>query len=179
MRLLNRVRHWLTTRLYKPSRAVSPYTWIGQSRVAVGAMPMPGSFDGLVVDGISHVVNCRARLQTAFSGDLARERETFGEARVACAPMWDNGRPKAPEDFAAAAHFAVEALRDEGAGVLIHCQQGRRRSVMVAYAALRLHGMSDEDAAREILAHRREGHLVPEYRRSVEEWLAAGAPIPV
>lgn len=178
MRLLNRARHWLTTRAYRPSRAVTPYTWIGDTRIAVGAMPMPGAFDALVADGVTHVVNCRARLQTAFSGDLARERETFGPARVACAPMWDNGRAKPPRDFAAAAHFTARALDDPEAQVLVHCQQGRRRSVMVAYAALRLRGMDGEEAARELLTHRTEGRLVPVYRRSVEEWLAAGAPTP-
>jgi hypothetical protein len=45
----------------------------------------------------------------------------------------------------------------------------------VAYATLRLRGRSPEDAARLILSHRREAHLVPAYRASVEEWLAERA----
>jgi len=125
-------------------------------------------------EGITHVVNCRAKLQTFISGDLEVERALFGRSHVAAAPMWDNGRRQPPRLWAPAARFAAGALEDPEARVLIHCQQGRRRSVLVAYAALRLRGHSGEDAARLILSHRTEARLVPAYRASVEDWLAAG-----
>ncbi len=126
----------------------------------------------LPAEGVTHVVNCRASLQTAISGDLAVERALFGPSRVAIAPMWDNGRRHPPRLWAPAAMFAAEALDDPEARVLIHCQQGRRRSVLVAYAVLRLRGHSGEDAARLILSHRAEARLVPAYRATVEDWLA-------
>ena len=69
-------------------------------------------------------------------------------------------------------HYRL-ALEDPEARVLIHCQAGRRRSVMVAYAVLRLRGHGEADAERLILEHRTEAHLVPAYRDSVERWLAA------
>jgi hypothetical protein len=48
--------------------------------------------------------------------------------------------------------------------------------VFVAYAALRLLGRSEDDAARLVLEARPMGRLVPEYRESVERWLADRAP---
>lgn len=129
--------------------------------------------------GVTHVVNCRATPQTVFSQDLAVERQVFGPRNVAHASMWDHGRPQTPELWAAAAHYAADVLdRDPGARFLIHCQKGRRRSVLVAYAVLRLRGRSPEAAARVILESRAEARLVPAYRASVEEWLRAGAPAP-
>jgi protein-tyrosine phosphatase len=142
--------------------------------VAVGNLPTASSVVRLPEEGVTHVVNCRARLQTRLSGDLAVERALFGPSRVAVAPMWDNGHRQPPWRWAPAALFAARALEDDPeARVLIHCQQGRRRSVLVAYAVLRLRGLPGEDAARLILSHRTEARLVPAYRLSVEEWLRA------
>jgi len=126
---------------------------------------------------VTHVVNCRATLQTWITQDLAAERALLGSSRVAYAPMWDHGLPQNPQRLAAATHFAARALNeDPGARVLIHCQGGRRRSVLVAYAVLRLRGHSPEMAETLILQHRSEAQLVRAYRASVEAWLAAGAP---
>ncbi len=138
-------------------------------------MPLPETIDDLVASGITHVVNCRATAQTAFSGDLAIEREVFGADHVEVAPMWDHGRPQSPDAFARGARFAARALDDPNARVLIHCQKGRRRSVLVAYAALRLRGLTGEVAARVILSSRKEASVVPAYRRSVEDWLEGEA----
>lgn len=170
---LHRARHWLSTRVYRPERALTPFTWIGDSRIAVGAMPLPETLDSLVDAGVTHVVNCRATAQTIFSGDLAIERDTFGAGRVATAPMWDHGRPQSPLRFGRGAEFAAAALDDPNARVLVHCQKGRRRSVLVTYAALRLRGVPGDEAARLILEHRREARLVPAYRKSVEDWLVS------
>jgi protein-tyrosine phosphatase len=96
----------------------------------------------------------------------------FAPDRVLHAPMWDNGRPKRPARFAPAALFAAAALREDPKHrVLIHCQQGRRRSVLVAYAVLRLSGHEPDAAAALITEHRREAELVPAYLSSVEAWL--------
>ena len=63
--------------------------------------------------------------------------------------------------------------------MLVHCQQGRRRSAMVAYAVLRLRGHDPAEAARMVLSSRAPARLVPAYRASVEEWLAAlDEPLP-
>jgi protein-tyrosine phosphatase len=167
--------HRLSTRVYPPSRNTAWLTFLAGERIAVGNLPTAASIVRLPGEGITHVVNCRSRLQTVVSGDLAVERALFGRHRVAHAPMWDDGRPKPPALWASAARFAAEALdADPDARVLIHCQAGRRRSVMVAYAALRLRGHGPEDAERLIMDHRTEASLVPAYRESVERWLAEG-----
>jgi protein-tyrosine phosphatase len=165
--------HSLSTRVYRPSRNTNWLTWLGDERIAVGNLPTAASVVRLPAEGVTHVVNCRSKLQTVVSGDLGVERALFVRDRVAHAGMWDDGRPKPPALWAHAARFAAEALDDPDARVLIHCQAGRRRSVMVAYAVLRLRGHGERDAERLILDHRTEAHLVPEYRASVERWFAA------
>jgi len=68
--------------------------------------------------------------------------------------------------------FAATVLGDDPhAGVLIHCQQGRRESVMLAYAILRLRGRGAQRAAHRIRTHRRKAVLVPVYLDNVEQWL--------
>jgi protein-tyrosine phosphatase len=165
--------HRLISRLYGPPAGITWLTWIGEERLAVGSVPTPQSLKRLIDSGITHVVNCRARPQTWLSQDLALERLVFGKAQVVHAPMWDNGRPQHPALWLAAAQFAATTLDQEAtARVLVHCQQGRRRSVMVAYAILRLRGRTPDQAADLILRHRIEAELVPVYQASVEQALA-------
>jgi protein-tyrosine phosphatase len=173
------LRFRLADKVYGPGTRTTPWTWIGDERIAVGNLPTPESLPALANhEGVTHVVNCRAVPQTIFSGDLDMERGIFGDGNVAHAPMWDHGRRQPAEGWAQAAEFVAEALEDPNARVLIHCQRGRRRSVLVAYAALRLRGRSPEEAAELILAHRKEAHLVPAYRASVEEWLRHRSAVP-
>jgi protein-tyrosine phosphatase len=165
-----------STRLYGPSRTTSWLSWIGDERIAVGSLPTALTMPKLAVEGVTHVVNCRSLGQVRLSQDLAVERSVFGASRVAHAPMVDFGLAQQPRLWSAAAWFAAAALDDDAdARVLIHCQQGRRRSVMVAYAVLRLRGSSAQAAAALLAHHRREAQLVPAYVTSVERWLDGGA----
>ena len=152
-------------------------SWIADERIAIGGVPTAASLERLAAEGVTHIVNCRARLQTWISRDLAAERALLGSSHVAYAPMWDHGYGQRPQLWAPATHFAVRVLgADPDARVLIHCHGGRRRSVLVAYAVLRLRGHSPQVAGRLILQHRAEAQLVRAYTLSVEDWLAAGAP---
>lgn len=165
--------HRHSTRLYGPSPATTWLSWIGKERVAVGSIPTGASLALLSAQGVTHVVNCRARAQTWISQDLAAERAVFGWAQVMHAPMWDSGRHQPPALWSAAARFAAATLdEDPDAGVLVHCQHGRRRSVLLAYAVLRLRGHGPDEATSLILRHRREAEIVPAYQASVERWLA-------
>jgi hypothetical protein len=175
--LRERIRQ-VSGRIYHPSAHTRGHSWIGDERIAVGSLPIGSELDRLPDAGVTHIVNCRARAQTTFSQDLWAERSVFGADRVVEAPMWDHGREQPHAQWAEGATFAARALEDPGAGVLIHCQQGRRRSAMVAYAALRLRGRSEEEAACLVLTGRSVARLVPAYRLSVEEWLESGAPLP-
>lgn len=161
-----------TNRVYGPGTKTRPWTWIGDERIAIGSIPTPASLLVMQREGVTHVVNCRAHLQTKFSQDLSAEKQAFGRTHVVAAPMWDHGRHQPPAKWAEAAETAAGWLdADPHARVLIHCQRGRRRSMMVAYAVLRLRGRTPEVAAKDLLMHRHEGRIVPSYRKAVEDWL--------
>jgi protein-tyrosine phosphatase len=170
----------VSTRLYGPLPRLEGFSWIADERVAIGSIPLGDAVSRLPELGVTHVVNCRATLQTRISQDLWAERRVFGADRVAHAPMWDHGRAQPPRIWAPAAEFAARALeKDPAAGVLIHCQQGRRRSAMVAYAVLRLRGHEPSHAARLVLDSRLPARIVPAYRESVERWLSQrDGPLP-
>jgi protein-tyrosine phosphatase len=166
--------HRFSSRWYGPDPRTTWLTWIADERIAVGTMPTGATIDRLANEGITHVVNCRAGWETFVSQELHVERVLFGRARVIRAPMWDHGRRQHPRRWADAARFVVRTLsEDSTARVLIHCQSGVHRSVMVAYAALRLRSHSPDDAADLIHQHRAEAELLPRYRASVEDWLAS------
>ena len=151
-------------------------SWIGEERIAVGRHPTAGSMPLLAREGITHVVNCCARVQTWLARDFAIERQIFDRSHVIRAPMWDFGRAQPPRLWSPAVRFTVDALAEAPtARVLIHCRAGRRRSVLVAYAVLRMRGYPPDDAAALILSHRPIAQIVPAYRASVETWLASGA----
>jgi protein-tyrosine phosphatase len=153
--------------------AMPQLSWISGERIAIGGRPATGTVALLRAQGVTHVVNCRSRAQVRWSRELAAEREVFGPACVAHAPMWDLGRPQDPWLWSDAARFAARTLDDDPeSGVLIHCHRGRHRSVMVAYAVLRLRGRAESEAASLVLTHRPGAELVPAYVRSVEQWMA-------
>jgi protein-tyrosine phosphatase len=148
-------------------------SWVGGERIAISGMPPRSTVPRLADEGVTHVVNCRARSQVRMSGDLAAERAAF-PGRVVHAPMWDLGQRQRPRLWAEAAGFAARVLaEDPQARVLIHCHWGRRRSAMLAYAVLRLRGHDTESATALVLKHRPQAELVPNYVRSVESWLAS------
>jgi protein-tyrosine phosphatase len=159
-----------------PAAAGPALNWIGDERIAISGVPSVRAVTGLAGQGVTHVVNCRAWAQTRWTGELAAERAAFGAGRVAHAPMQDHGLWQRPAVWAAAACFAAGVLDDQPeAGVLIHCTAGRHRSVMLAYAVLRLRGHDRARAAALVLRYRTEAELVPAYVRSVERWLASAA----
>ncbi|MFC0534128.1 protein-tyrosine phosphatase family protein [Phytohabitans kaempferiae] len=164
-----------STRLYRPDRHVVPLSWIGEERIAVGNLPLATDLRDLPARGVTHVLNCRSRAQIWLSQDLAVERAVFGPGRVVHVPLIDLGQPQHPRLWSAAAHFAAGVLTDDPhARLLIHCHQGRRRSVMMAYAVLRLRGHTADAAIDLISRHRAEAVIVEAYAQSVEAWLAAG-----
>ena len=160
-------------RLPRPDTASPALSWIAGERVAIGGVPPARQVSCLAEQGVTHVVNCRPRAQVRWSGDLAAERAAFGPERIAHAPMQDHGLRQRSSVWAPAVCFAAGVLEDQPqAGVLIHCTAGRRRSVMLAYAVLRLRGHDRNEAAALVLSYRTQAQLVPAYVRSVERWLA-------
>ncbi len=153
-------------------------SWVGGERIAISGMPTRRAVPRLAEQGVTHVVNCRARSQVKLSGDLAAEREMF-PGRVVHAPMWDLGQRQQPRLWAEAVAFAARALaEDPQARVLIHCHWGKRRSAMVAYAVLRLRGHDVEAAAGLVLKYRPQAELVPNYVQQRGELAGAGPRVP-
>lgn len=164
--------HGYSTRLYGPDPAKTRLSWIADERIAVGVMPTGATIGQLAGEGVTHVVNCRAGWETLVSQELAVERSLFGRARVVRAPMWDTGWRQHPRRWSEAALFVARTLEEDAAArVLIHCKAGVHRSVLVAYAALRLRGHPADAAAALIHGHRAEAELLPRYRASVDDWL--------
>lgn len=168
----------VSTKLYGPSEGLRGFTWVPRyPRLAIGSIPVGREAEDLPSKGVTHVVNCRKGLQNVISQDLWIEQQVLGADKVAHADMWDHGRPQQEESWVPAALFGAQALRDNPeARVLVHCQQGRRRSLFVAYAILRQMGFSEDDAAAAVLEARPRGHLVPAYRAGVEAWLSRSFP---
>ena len=159
-----------------PDAAGPALSWIGDERIAISGVPPAPAVARLAEQGVTHVVNCRPQAQVRWSGELAAERAAFGPGRVAHAPMQDHGLRQRPAVWAAAVCFAARVLEDQPqAGVLIHCTAGRRRSVMVAYAVLRLRGHDRTRAGTLVRQYREEAMLVPAYVRSVERWLVTAS----
>jgi protein-tyrosine phosphatase len=151
-------------------------SWIGDERIAISAVPLAATVAALAEQGVTHVVNCRPRMDVWWAGDLAAERAAFGPGQVAHAPMQDHGLRQRPATWSEGARFAVRVLDDQPqAGVLIHCTAGRRRSAMITYAVLRLRGHDRGEAAALVLRYRTQAELVPAYVRSVERWLTTSA----
>ena len=103
---------------------------------------------------VSHSFELVSRDRTRRNRMVASRFEKFCEQLAATpgctsATYADCPPTEARTARAPAAEFGARALEeDPAAGVLVHCQQGRRRSAMVAYAILRLRG-HDPDALRE------------------------------
>ncbi len=173
MNPLRRAVQRVSTRIYRPGAALRGFSWVPAfPRLAIGALPVGPEADALPRHGFTHVVNCRRGLQNVISQDLWIEQQVLGADHVVHADMWDSGKPQDEDRWVPAVLFAHEALQaDPQAKVLVHCQQGRRRSLFVAYAVMRLQGFSADKAAAAVMEARPLGHLVPTYRDGVERWL--------
>jgi hypothetical protein len=71
-------------------------SWIGDERIAIGSVPTVATLPSLRGNGVTHIVNCRATVQTWLTRDLVAERALLGHDRVVQAPVWDLGRPQPP-----------------------------------------------------------------------------------
>ena len=102
-----------------PAALGAALSWIGDERIAISAVPSARTVACLAEQGVTHIVNCRPRVQVRWSGDLAAGRAACGPGRVAHAPVQGHGR-------GLLRRRVLDAQPQ--AGVLIHCAAGRRRS---------------------------------------------------
>ena len=121
--------------------------------------------DRLVAVGITHVV-CAAEELEELSVRLAG-------ARLAVLPNGtdDDGLPKSPSWFGRIVSFALDALRDPGAKVYLHCAAGINRGPSAAYVVLRALGHSPEEAFGLIRAARSQAGII--YADSADDAIEA------
>jgi diacylglycerol kinase (ATP) len=118
------------------------------TRLYVGRIPFPSEHPRLAEAGVTSVLNLCAEFPR-----LSRFRGASG-VELAYVPILDGTAPSR-EQFQTAVDW-VAARHAEGRSVLIHCAQGRGRSVTVAAAALCRLGLATdpEDALAKITAAR-------------------------
>jgi protein-tyrosine phosphatase len=118
----------------------------------------------VVAAGVTHIID----MQIEF--DDTRLAEPYG-VRVLWNPTDDDFRPKPPELLQRGVDFALEALEDPQAKLLIHCAAGVHRAPMMTLAVLRAQGWSLEEAMERIEERRNTVDFADVYVRSVEEFM--------
>jgi protein-tyrosine phosphatase len=118
----------------------------------------------VVAAGVTHIID----MQIEF--DDTRLAEPHG-VRVLWNPTDDDFRPKPPELLQRGVDFALEALEDPQAKLLIHCAAGVHRAPMMTLAVLRAQGWSLEEAMERIEERRNTVDFADVYVRSVEEFM--------
>ena len=139
-------------------------TWV-MPRVAVGGgIWTEEKMIEVVRAGVTHIID----MQIEF--DDTRLAEPY-RVKVLWNPTDDDFRPKPPELFQRGVEFALRALDDAEARVLIHCAAGVHRAPMMALALLRAMGFSLDSALDMIGSRRPAVDFADVYVESVEEFM--------
>ena len=135
-------------------------------RVAVGgAIITRESFEGVLRAGITHIINTQLEFD-----DRTLRRD--GEADILWLPLDDDLAPKPAESFFTGVRYALQALEQPKAKVLIHCASGIHRAPMLALALLRVQGLGPLEAMTLLQVRRPQAHFPQVYLDSVETFLA-------
>ncbi len=139
-------------------------TWV-TDRIAVGGgIWNEDNMAAISRAGITHIID----MQIEF--DDTPLAEPHGIA-VCWNPVDDDFEPKSVDVFARGVEFALAALEENGAKILVHCAAGVHRAPMMALALLGVLGWSMEDAMDLIEARRPAADFADVYVRSVERFL--------
>jgi protein-tyrosine phosphatase len=138
---------WLTDRI-----AVGGGIWNAENMAAVSRA------------GITHIID----MQIEF--DDTPLAKPHGIA-VCWNPVDDDFEPKPPEVFARGVDFALAALEENGAKLLVHCAAGVHRAPMMTLALLGVMGWTVDDAMDLIEGRRPSADFAEVYVRSVENFL--------
>src|SRR5580692_3470945 len=91
--------------------------------------------------------------------------------RVLWNPIDDDFQPKSPDVFQRGVDFAMEALKEQGTKLFVHCAAGVHRAPMMTLAILCSLGWKVADALRLIEAKRPEADFADVYVKSVKRFL--------
>jgi len=139
-------------------------TWITDQIAVGGGIWNDAKMIQIFRAGITHIIN----MQIEFDDrPLAQP--------YALSVLWnaveDDFLPKPPEVFEKGVDFALNAMRDPGAKVFVHCAAGVHRAPMMALAILRASGWKLEDAMETIQSLRPVVDFAPVYVKSVEDYM--------
>jgi protein-tyrosine phosphatase len=139
-------------------------SWV-TGRIAVGGGIWNAENMGAVARaGVTHIID----MQVEF--DDTPLAEPYG-VKVLWNPIDDDFQPKPPEVFQRGVEFAVKALDEPGAKLLIHCAAGVHRAPMMALGLLGALGWKLKEAMRMIESRRPQADFADVYVRSVERFL--------
>jgi protein-tyrosine phosphatase len=139
-------------------------TWVTEQIAVGGGIWNDNKMIQVVAAGVTHIID----MQIEF--DDTRLAEPYG-VRVLWNPTDDDFRPKPQELLQRGVDFALEALEDPQAKLLIHCAAGVHRAPMMTLAVLRAQGWSLEEAMERIEERRNTVDFADVYVRSVEEFM--------
>jgi protein-tyrosine phosphatase len=143
-------------------------TWV-TDRIAVGGgIWVEERMAEVARAGVTHVID----MQIEFDDTLLGERVGV---EVLWNPVDDDFRPKGRAVFERGVNFALRALQDPRAKLLVHCAAGIHRAPMMALAVMGAVGYPLEQAKRMIQTKRYVVDFVEVYVRSVEEFLKGRA----
>ena len=146
-------------------------TWITDQIAVGGGIWNDAKMIQVFRAGITHIIN----MQIEFDDRPLAEPYAVS---VLWNPVEDDFLPKPPEVFRKGVEFALEAVRDSGAKVFIHCAAGVHRAPMMALAILRASGWKLEDAMETIQSLRPVVDFAPVYVKSVEDYVRHAASEP-
>jgi protein-tyrosine phosphatase len=139
-------------------------TWVTDQIAVGGGIWNEANMIEVVREGVTHIID----MQIEF--DDTRLAEPYG-VKVLWNPTDDDFRPKPPELFQRGVDFALEALQDPQAKLLIHCAAGVHRAPMMTLAVLRAQGWSLRDAVIGIEDKRDVVDFADVYVQSVQDFM--------
>ena len=145
--------NWVTPRI-----AVGGGIWHEQNMIEV------------VRAGVTHIID----MQIEF--DDTSLAEPYGIATL-WNPVDDDFQPKSRAVLHRGVDFAIQALKDPGARILIHCAAGIHRAPMMTLAVLCAQGWKIEEAMSSISRSRSIVDWAGVYVTSVRDFISSYAPV--
>ena len=140
------------------------YQFVTEQLAVGGAIWTPENMREIAGAGITHIVN----LQVEFDDNSISDGTGI---RILWNGCDDDFLPKPAEFFWEGVRFALEALADPEAKVLIHCMAGVHRSPFMLLSVLRAMGWDLEEAIDRIQAARPQADFPAVYLESVEDFV--------
>lgn len=155
--------------LTEQKRDVVDANWI-TDRIALGGwVETPEKMQDVADSGITHI------LSMAWEFDESDLAAPYG-ITVFLNKVDDDFAPKPPEVLERGVQFALAALGNDDAKLLIHCVAGRHRGPMMTMAVLCALGWEMDEAMRHISERRPVVDWAPVYVESVRKFLELYLP---